>query len=423
MRLDFPINPAYKGLAMKLLVFAHTPPPTHGQSLMVQLMLEGFGGDARRTATSPPPGQFDIQCYHVNARLSQGFDDIGSMRPRKVWRVLACCGEAVALRLRHRIRVLYYVPSPPKRASLYRDWLVLGLCRPWFPRLVLHWHAVGLGEWLDREAQPWERTLTRWLLGGADLSLAVSEFSRADAERLSPHRVSVVLNGLPDPCPDFERAIAPRRAARAAFRRRSLAKEPAAALEPSPDEPGGPDPGTVRVLYLTHCRREKGLFDAIEGVRQARETLARQGVPLNLVLRVAGDFPSDHDRRDFARCQSEAGDWLQPLGFLDAAAKQREQAHADLFLFPSYYPTESLSVAILEAMAYGLPIVATRWRAIPESLPAGYGGLVDPQQPDQIATALLKLLGDDGQSVREEYCRRFTIEPHWRSLAAALQSV
>ena len=33
---------------MKLLVFAHTPPPHHGQSYMVQLMLDGFGGDARR---------------------------------------------------------------------------------------------------------------------------------------------------------------------------------------------------------------------------------------------------------------------------------------------------------------------------------------------------------------------------------------
>ena len=29
---------------MKLLVFAHTPPPHHGQSYMVQLLLAGFGG-------------------------------------------------------------------------------------------------------------------------------------------------------------------------------------------------------------------------------------------------------------------------------------------------------------------------------------------------------------------------------------------
>ena len=35
---------------MKLLVFAHTPPPHHGQSYMVQLMLEGFGGDRRKAS-------------------------------------------------------------------------------------------------------------------------------------------------------------------------------------------------------------------------------------------------------------------------------------------------------------------------------------------------------------------------------------
>ena len=42
---------------MKLLVFAHTPPPHHGQSYMVQLMLDGFGGDARRRNDDPdhPP--------------------------------------------------------------------------------------------------------------------------------------------------------------------------------------------------------------------------------------------------------------------------------------------------------------------------------------------------------------------------------
>src|SRR5882757_8260343 len=53
-------------LDMKLLVFAHTPPPHHGQSYMVQLMLAGFGGDARRkkgAAASP----YGVECYHVNA--------------------------------------------------------------------------------------------------------------------------------------------------------------------------------------------------------------------------------------------------------------------------------------------------------------------------------------------------------------------
>lgn len=57
---------------MKLLVFAHTPPPHHGQSYMVQLMLEGLGGDRRKQGRSSPPNpgaERGIECYHVNARV------------------------------------------------------------------------------------------------------------------------------------------------------------------------------------------------------------------------------------------------------------------------------------------------------------------------------------------------------------------
>ena len=46
---------------MKLLVFAHTPPPHHGQSYMVELMLKNFGGD-RRGAKAGPPGKYDFEC-------------------------------------------------------------------------------------------------------------------------------------------------------------------------------------------------------------------------------------------------------------------------------------------------------------------------------------------------------------------------
>src|SRR5882757_9455216 len=59
---------------MKLLVFAHTP-PHHGQSYMVKLMLEGFGGDRRRQKQKRSSA-FDIECYHVNARFSKSLEDV-----------------------------------------------------------------------------------------------------------------------------------------------------------------------------------------------------------------------------------------------------------------------------------------------------------------------------------------------------------
>ncbi|HEX7652068.1 MAG TPA: hypothetical protein VF607_01095, partial [Verrucomicrobiae bacterium] len=118
---------------MKLLVFAHTPPPHHGQSYMVQLMLEGFGGDTRRGAAPAPA--YGIECYHVNARFSRGLEDIGEFQGAKLLLIFWFCLQAIWLRHRYGVDNLYYVPAPGKRVALYRDWLVMFICRPFFKNI------------------------------------------------------------------------------------------------------------------------------------------------------------------------------------------------------------------------------------------------------------------------------------------------
>ena len=69
---------------MKLVVFAHVPPPFHGQSFMVQQLLDelrGEGGDG-------------IEVFHVDARLSRDIDDIASASPRKLLLLLRFCLRA-----------------------------------------------------------------------------------------------------------------------------------------------------------------------------------------------------------------------------------------------------------------------------------------------------------------------------------------
>jgi len=72
---------------MKSLVFAHTPPPHHGQSYMVQPMLDGLGVDRRRRAPKAQPHAGDvngIECYYVNTRLSKRLEDIGAFHAAKL---------------------------------------------------------------------------------------------------------------------------------------------------------------------------------------------------------------------------------------------------------------------------------------------------------------------------------------------------
>lgn len=403
---------------MKLLVFAHVPPPHHGQSYAVKLMLEHFGGDHRRSKSSrQPPNAFGVECYHVNARFSKTFEDIGEFQVGKVLLILYYCAQAIWCRFRFGVDHFYYVPAPGKPVALYRDWLVMLVCRPFFKKIILHWHAAGLAKWLETAVSIYARSFTYRRMRDADLSIILSEFNRRDAEKLLPRRVAIVAGGIPDPCPHFATEILPRRRARIAARQRILAGDVRA--------PGEPEQA-VNVLFLAHCTREKGVFDSVAGVMLANEALAAEKSPLRFRLTLVGAFAAETEKAELHETIRRYGlqSTVDVLGFVSAERKTRALEDADLFLFPSYYLAENQPGNLIEAMAFGLPIITTRWRSVPEMLPPGYPGIVDPKAPGQIAAALRRLATvDETMRLRESFLRRFTIEQHMARMAEAFRSV
>jgi len=407
---------------MKLLVFAHTPPPHHGQSYMVELMLKQFGGDWRGR-TGPDDSAHGIQCYHVNARFSRSLEDVGEFQGVKLLLILWFCLTAIWCRFRHGVTNFYYVPAPGKRVAVYRDWLVMFLCRPFFNRLILHWHAAGLAKWLETCVQMRTRALTYHWFKNADLSIVISHYNVADAEKLRAQMIRVVSNGIPDPCPDYAATVLPRRQARLAARRRLVAPD-----APAPEEPAtaGNDPHVVQVLYIAHCCQEKGLFAAAHGVVLANAALAVEHSPLRFKLVAAGIFVTPAERAEFDRIMKLPGyaGVVEHVGFVAGAEKDRVLREADLFCFPTVYLGENQPVNLIEAMAYGLPVVTTRWRSLPEMFPDNYPGLVADQTPELVAGALRALVNrGDGSELREHFAGHFTLEHHVKNLAAAMHGV
>jgi glycosyltransferase involved in cell wall biosynthesis len=415
---------------MKLLVFAHTPPPHHGQSYMVQLMLAGFGGDHRRTGASSPADpamgisaakadSFGIECYHVNARLSQKLEDIGDLRIGKFILLLGYCLQALWCRFRHGVDTLYYIPAPGKRSALYRDWMVMLICRPVFKHVILHWHAAGLAKWMETVLQMRSRAFTYQMMKKVDLSIVLSKYNRADAEKIFSRQIKVVGNGIPDPCPRFAEEVLPRRKARFAARQKLLA---GGDLKAEDLKETGADPNIVSVLYLSHCTKEKGLFDAVTAVIQANQRLATEKSPLSLRLLVTGTFVNADDKAEFEQlsAQPAAAGAIRYLGFVSGDQKDRLLRNSDLFCFPTYYQNENQPVNLIEAMGFGLPILTSRWRSIPELFPANYSGLVDVRSPEQIADGILKLIRTEtGEGFRDIFLRDFTLERHLAGLADA----
>jgi glycosyltransferase involved in cell wall biosynthesis len=418
---------------MKLLVFAHTPPPHHGQSYMVQHMLEGFGGDCRTANPNPTPG-YGIDCYHVNARFSSTPAEIGGFQFNKVLLLLRYCARAIWCRIRYGIGNLYYVPAPGQRTPLYRDWLVMLLCRPFFKRVILHWHAAGMPAWVETTMPAAAWWLTVRLLGNPVLSIVLSNYNRVDAEKIFSKTIKIVGNGIPDPCPHFKQEVLPKRLGRCAERRANLSG-------------ASREPHLVKVLYLAHCTREKGLFDALNAIALANRNLTKANSPLRLHLSVAGEFFNSAERQEFDK-RLENSDLELPashpaafdgpangkhgcvqnsavryLGFVSGSKKERAFAESDLFCFPSYYFAESFGLVLVEAMAFGLPIVTTRWRSLPELFAPGYPGLVDIKSPDQMAKAFEAVMCQTGEELRERFVSRFTLPTFLSQMAGALRSV
>jgi glycosyltransferase involved in cell wall biosynthesis len=361
---------------MKLLVLAQTPPPVHGQSVMVSTLVAGL----------PARG---IAVEHVNLGLSRDAADIGRWRPGKFFALLGACMRAVAARRRAGADTLYYVPAPGKRGALYRDWLVMLLCRPFYKRVVLHWHAAGLADWLATRGRGWERWLSHRLLGGADLALVLSDCLRADADAFAPKKIRTVPNGIPDPGHDRDRQ------ANAA--------------------------GPFQVLFLGLCCEEKGLFAAAAAVLAANRAVRAPKAGPRFTLVAAGAFADFPTARRFDDLCAQHPAALRYAGQVQGAAKEELLTASNCLCLPTTYPLEGQPLVLLEAMAHDLPVVATRWRAIPDTLPPE-AILVEPGDAEALTQALLQLRREPPPAgvFRRHFLAHYTTEQHLAALAAAL---
>ena len=142
----------------------------------------------------------------------------------------------------------------------------------------------------------------------------------------------------------------------------------------------------LRALYLGYLGQAKGSFDIIEA---AKEIVSRH---MPVIFDLVGEELKKGDVIQLQNQIDQAGlgsvVTLHPVA--TGSRKVEIFCDADIFIFPSY--SEGMPIAVIEAMACGLPIIATRVGGVPEMVSDGVNGiLIDPGRPDQIVGALQHL--------------------------------
>ncbi len=219
---------------------------------------------------------------------------------------------------------------------------------------VLHMHGGDFAAFYRDRCGPLARRFLRFLYRNAVVVVALSEEWR---------------DALADAIPGIRLAVVP-----------NPVEVPAA--------PAMLDGRPPKVLYLGVVKETKGSFDLL----RAWPAVLASHPDARLVLAGSGEI----DRARALAVELGVSGSVDTPGWTAGEAKAALLREATLFVLPSHF--EALPMAVLEAMAAGLPVVATRVGGIPDAIDDGRDGvLIAPKDPRVLSSALQGLLADSGR--------------------------
>lgn len=228
------------------------------------------------------------------------------------------------------------------KGSTYRKLLLSRLYLVQSIPYVLHLHGAGYKQFYEASSKPMQaaiRTMFRQASAVIVLGTAWRDYIVTELQ-VPLSQIRVLANAVPGP------ALKPTRA-------------------PS-----------RTVVFVGTLNQRKGILDLLHAVEQLDD----------IALTIIGDG-TDHEintalSKSYAR--------VRMTGWISPEAIQEELSKAAVFALPSY--NEGLPLALLEALASGLPVVATPVGSVPEVFDNGaVGTLVDPGDVDALAKAIDQL--------------------------------
>jgi glycosyltransferase involved in cell wall biosynthesis len=257
-------------------------------------------------------------------------------------------------------------------------------------RVVLHMHG-GRFDVFHAETRPWLQRYTRAVLERADAVVAVSDELRRRLEHLAPRDRTTTLRNCIDST---------------AFR------------------PGVAATEEARILFIGTVGPAKGLHALLEALADLRA----RGIAFRASIAGYEEKPGDLAQARARLAALGLSSQCEVLGPIDAERRAALLRESNVFTLPSQ--AEGLPMAVLEAMAAGLPVVATGVGGIPEVVRDGENGfLLPPGEVTALAERLARLARDPslraamGRRSREIAERELDVRPYVAHLVSLYQTL
>lgn len=359
----------------RILIYGQLPPPHIGSNIMTRFFMDALKNNGYETILS-------------QKQLSRDILEINRIQPVKIWRLAATLARFCLNLLRVRPDVTVFFTASTI-IGLVADSFAVNFCRLCRVPYVLYFHT-DVHRRLPTAAFPLRQVLVGFLRSAKACLVQGNRF-REEMMSLRSGPVFALPNCLE-------------------------------ALSASPRK--SETDGRVKILFLSLIAEAKGILTLLASIPH----LAADDEMVT--VSIVGPWQNakiEEKVKSFVKRHDLDGN----VTFLGEAYGERKMhilGEHDIFVLPSR--RETMSLAVLESMRSGLPVVTTNVGVMSEAVVEGKTGFLVPlDDPISFADRILALYHDPalrarmGNAGRERFCREFTFSTYERNLGKIMSEV
>ena len=367
------------------ILIGSLPPPLTGQTIAFQMVCEGFQ-------------ERKLSYRVINLSGGEHTKPEGGFSIRRLIQLLNPFFRALILLFGQKN---LYLSAAQNWVGFLRDSIFILLATIGRQRIVIHVHG-GNYDGFYASLSPLQQHAVRAFLKPVDTILILGKSLRGmfDFEPALRDKTRVVFNGLPY---DEELSVKPKHL-------------------PSGERP--------RLLFLSNLIVSKGYLQVLEALH-----ILVHDLKTDAECHFCGSFVLASDICPYATSEEAETDFLQRIeklgldehafwhGPVDGNRKLRFLQESHFFLLPTRYMYEGQPISIIEALAFGLVVITTPHRTIPEMVEEGkVAELISFDRPEKIARAIESYIRNPdkfeamSRASIDRYRKTFTREQHLKKL-------
>lgn len=283
-----------------------------------------------------------------------------------------------------------YFQISPIGLPFYRDCVFVFILKLFRVKIIYHLHGKGI---YKKTVSCIAKNIYKWAFQKSYV-ICLSEKLSEDIKNVHTGKIYIVNNGIPI----YRKELLP---------------------EYKTDK-------KFKVLFLSHLQKSKGILIFLDVVRLLLDNEKYKSIVNAKIIGSELDVTINHLVSEIIRYNINNN--VEILGQKFDSEKMQLIANSDVLVYPTL--NDAFPLVILEAMQFGIPVIASREGAIPEIVDDGITGfLVDKNNPDQIKEKLITLIENQdlrynmGVAARKKFMEKYTLEIFEKNMVNTLNQI